>query len=104
MFVILSIVLNPLFAVAVCCCREQLEFLRTLAPRVHVVRGDMDDDDDLPESLTGKQQIVHRSRLASCGIGVTASMHDRVGRMSRRAASQSPAVPVLPYGFHNLLQ
>lgn len=32
------------------CSKEQMEFFRTLAPKVHVVAGDFDDDTSLPET------------------------------------------------------
>mmetsp|Transcript_525 Transcript_525/g.518 ORF Transcript_525/g.518 Transcript_525/m.518 type:complete len:186 (+) Transcript_525:142-699(+) len=34
------------------CTREQLDFLKSLAQNVHVVRGDMDEDIGLPETST----------------------------------------------------
>jgi vacuolar protein sorting-associated protein 29 len=77
------------------CTKEQLQWIKTLTPSVHVVKGDFDEDSALPESLTVKvgdfrigvthghtivpwgdtEALAAASRRLDCDILVTGHTH-----------------------------
>ncbi|KAF8306789.1 Metallo-dependent phosphatase [Clavulina sp. PMI_390] len=65
------------------CDRETYDYLRTVAPEVHVVRGDWDDDPRLPLSLTVTHSPL-RIGAVHGHLSVPVGEHDALASIARQ--------------------